>query len=506
MSDTVLGTSIGIDALFQYTSSGVQVFSGMVFYVIIAHIFNTTAVGAIALFVAIIGLFNSIFSFGLGSAAQHFTSYSLGLRDYPSVRSTIVRVVLLGFVLSIASFITLIIISPWLSILFLHTFKYTLLIRLLSVVLFGYVLFGILNGTLLGMQGFRISAVINIAIWISYYFMALFLTLLAHSLVVVIIGWMGGIFIGVFVEILVIFRTIKNYAGDGKPPSNNLLIKYSIPILFSGLISYSAVYADRFIVAGLLTLNQLAVYNFSLLMVSAVTFIVVPFNNIIMPKFSELYGKGSRATIAKHVRATGIMLSSLYVPTSLTIAALSPFLLEMFGGTAYVSGQLSLTIIMIFSSLFIIQNVFAQAIASVRKTHLLVISSSIALTCNLLISIALVPSLGLTGAALGFSAVYASLFAVLSFMSLKEKLLSIDLVGLAKIWGSSLFLFAVLKMFMSFNSEDPLLILAYIILAIILYLLIMRALRTFSNEDKMLILSFFPEGDNLVKSIISFIL
>lgn len=62
--------SIGIDALFQYTGSGVQFFSGMIFYLIIVRMFSTSSVGAIALFLAIIGLFQVVFSFGLGTAAQ----------------------------------------------------------------------------------------------------------------------------------------------------------------------------------------------------------------------------------------------------------------------------------------------------------------------------------------------------------------------------------------------------------------------------------------------------
>ena len=74
--------STGIDAIFQFTGSGVQLFSGAIFYVIIVRLFTTTAVGAIAFFLAVVGLFSIVFSFGLGSAAQHFISYHIGKNDF----------------------------------------------------------------------------------------------------------------------------------------------------------------------------------------------------------------------------------------------------------------------------------------------------------------------------------------------------------------------------------------------------------------------------------------
>ena len=42
--------SIGLDAIFQYTGTGVQFFSGMIFYLIIVRMFSTSTVGAIATF------------------------------------------------------------------------------------------------------------------------------------------------------------------------------------------------------------------------------------------------------------------------------------------------------------------------------------------------------------------------------------------------------------------------------------------------------------------------
>ena len=54
-----------------------------------------------------------------------------------------------------------------------------------------------------------------------------------------------------------------------------------------------------------------------------------------MPKFSELFGEGRRGEIANIVDGSSVLLSSIYVPAALGIAALSPMILELLGGYQY---------------------------------------------------------------------------------------------------------------------------------------------------------------------------
>ena len=507
MEESMTSRSIGMDAIFQYTGSGVQLFSGAIFYIIIVRLFSTSSVGAIALFLAIVGLFNVIFSFGLGTAAQHFTSYNLGIGNYASVKKTIYKIIFLGFILSIAGFLSLLTVSADLSLIFLHTARYTVLVRLLSIVLLGNILFGVLNGALLGLQSFRLSAIINIIIWVSYYFGSVAMVVFIRSLDTMVMGWTIGIFLGVMIELAVILRMIQNFHGMGSAPSGNVLVRYSFPVLLSGLIGYGSAYADRFVVAGLLSLSALGVYNFALLISSSIAFIAVPFNNILMPKFSELFGRGSRNEISEHVRASTLLLSSVYVPAALGIAALSPLIIDLFGGLNYGGGDLPLSIIMFFSALFISQNILVQAIASVRKTKLFIYSSAAALGCNVVFSVVLIPRFDLIGAAIGFSSVYAASFLVMYVFSLREKIVSFDISGLAKVWIAAVIMFlAVLAAEKFFEASTHLgiaLLPVYIILGALVYIACARLFRLFSKENKDIVLSLFPENHPTLRKLIS---
>lgn len=394
---------IGIDAIFQYAGSGVQFFSGMLFYLIMVRIFNPIEVGAIALFIAIVGLFNIVFSLGLGTAAQHFASYNVGRRDYNSASKVFHKIILYGFSLATVGFFCLIILSPEVSLLFLHSAEYTRLVRFLSIVLFGNVLFGILNGVLLGLQDFKLSAIINIIIWITYYFGTILLVFFIRDLFIIILGWSIGVFVGVVIQLISILRLISKFEKKDSAIQDIRLIRYSLPFLFSGIVSYGAAYSDRFIVASLLNLSSLGIYNFALLIASSISFFATPFNNILMPKFSEMYGEGRTDEIAKQVKASSLLLNAIYVPSALGISALSSIVLYVLGGPQYTVVSEPLSIIMFFSGAFISQHVIAQALASIRRNNAFIYSSIIALTCNIFLSFLLIPMYHLIGAAIAFS-------------------------------------------------------------------------------------------------------
>ena len=143
--------SLGGDALYLTVQSGVQLVSGAVFYIIIVRLFDTTTVGAIALMMAIVGLFNVIFSFGLGTAASHFIAFHIGKKDFASAKKSIQRIVLYGFLLSFIGFAVTILLAPDISMIFFKSYSYVSIVRLLSTVVFGTILLGVLNGSLIGL-------------------------------------------------------------------------------------------------------------------------------------------------------------------------------------------------------------------------------------------------------------------------------------------------------------------------------------------------------------------
>lgn len=495
--------SLGGDALFLTLQSAVQLVSGAIFYIIIVRLFNTTDIGAIALMMAIVGLFNVIFSFGLGTAAQHFTSYHMGRGDDASAKKSIQRIVLYGFILSSAGFMITILLASEVSLLFFKSIAYVSIVRLLSTVVFATILFGVLNGSILGLQRFRLSAILNVVAWSVYYFGGVFLAFFVRTIDSIVTAWIIGMFLGVALEAFILWRIQYRFPKNGSVLSTNMLFMYSMPVLFSSLMSYGASYTDRFVVAGLMHLSELGVYNFALLIASSVGFIAVPFNNILLPKFSEFYGDNRQHTIKANVNSAITILSFIYVPVALGIGALSPLILNLLGGYRYTGGTYALTIIMFSSAFFVGLNILTQAVSAIRKTKIFVFSSAVALASNVVVSIALIPAFGLVGASIGFSSVYGSSFIVILYFARKAGVSSFNYNSLGRIWIASLSMFAVIYSFVIFISSSLLLLPVYMVLGAGIYFLLVKALKAIVRADRDLLVSIFSDNLRLLKRLIT---
>lgn len=496
------GRSLGGDALYLTVQSGVQLVSGAVFYIIIVRLFDTTIVGAIALMMALVGLFNVIFSFGLGTAASHFIAFHIGRNDFASAKKSIQRIVLYGLLLSSIGFAVTILLAPELSLIFFKSYSYVFLVRLLSTVVFGTILLGVLNGSLIGLELFRLSAVIFIVVWSIYYFSGIFLAFFVRSIDSIITAWIIGMFLGVIIEAVVLWRIQHRFPEKGSVLSTNVLFLYSMPVLLSSLMSYGASYTDRFVVAGLMHLSQLGVYNFALLITSSVGFIATPFTTILLPKFSEFFAHGRLEEIRSNVRSSITILSFLYIPAALGIGALSPMILTLLGGAQYAGGSYALTIIMFSSALFVGLNVLSQSISAIRKTRVFIFSSAAALVSNIALSIALIPRFGLVGASLGYSSVYAASFLVLLYFARKAGVSSFNLRSLGRIWFSSMAMFSAVFLSVTFVSSSLILLPVYVAFGAGIYLGLVKALRAIEHGDRDLLVSILSDNLRVIRRMI----
>lgn len=497
--------TLGTDAIFQYSGTLTRFLAGLIFYIVVDRLFDTTLVGAIALLIALIGMFDAVFSIGLGAAAQHFISAHLGKEDFGSARRTVLRIMTLAVISSFAGALALEALSPQISDILFHSPDFVFFVRVAAIILIGTILFEVFNGLLLGLQNFRASGVITVITWISYYAVAAILAFEVRSLFEVVLGWMAGMFTGMVIELVLIARAIRVFPSGGTLPDNHVFFGFLVPVLVSGLLGYTSTYSDRFIVAGLLPLSQLGIYNFVLLFASSMMLVAVPFRNILIPKFSELFGRGEKDMIRGYVRGSVLLFSFIYIPMSLGIAAIAPLLLDVLGGAPYANGATSLVVIMFFSAVFSPQYVLTQAVVSVRKTYVLLFSTSVPLACNIALSIILIPRIGLVGAALGFSSVNVAAFFILLYYSRKEKLASFGLTGLVKIWAASLITFLLIYSVRIFTGNQVILIPLYIAVGLLVYVVSIRLLRTFSGENRNIVSSLFPAHNPIYRILSVFL-
>ena len=493
--------SIGSALSYQYLSSIVFVASGGFFYILIAKFLPTSSVGVIALILAITSLLNIVFSFGFPVSAQHFISFNLGKGDSVEMHSLARRLFLIGIVLSIASVaFTLIMAKPF-AILFFHNETYSIFVDIASLYVAAQIIFGILHGSALGLQLFKTDALIYLSSASISYFLGLLFLFIFHSIHDLLIGISLSYLYGSLLYVIVIFFRKPSVTKRSKKTTLNLIFSYSWPLILSGLVGYGSGYVDRFVVAYFFDISTLGIYSFVLTVSSSFSFFAGPIVNILVPKLSEFFSINDRESLIKGINLSSALLTLFYSPLALGVASLAPLILSLLANSAYERGYPALIILFFFSSIFILTNVMGSVIYAVRRTRVYVLSTSLTLASNVILSFLLIPRSGMVGAAIANSSVMVVSFVVLYYYSVIKVTGSYNWAMVLKIWFSSLI------MFVSVTVERT--VVGYHIIALPLYVLtgaavylsalnLTHPLRKLNRDE---FLSYLPARFNIRKAV-----
>lgn len=482
------------DVIYQYIGSGSQPFAGLIFYIVITKVLPVASVGAIALFLTIIGFFRLLFSFGLGTSSKHFVSYYLGKQNESSVKAVINRLTFLAISFGSLGLTILLLLAPNLSISLFHTYLYTKNLRSLGLVLGVTVIFMTLDGVMIGLQKFTTSAIINVVMWCSYYLSAAILAYMYGNLNIIINGWIVGVSIGVILQLSIILPETSRILPDRRTTAPKGILAYSAPIFVSTLFVYGSNFADRFILVVMTNLSNLGVYNLSAIIAGSMSFLALPFNNIFLSKFSEWYGMGNLERIRDNFRISSLLLYSIFIPSATMIISISDIILNKFVGIAYGAGKMPLIIMLSALSIFAGQNVIMQLLTAVKKAHIFIMSSGLSLCANFALSFALIPIWGMNGAALGFFSVSAINFFILYIYSKKTNLVSFNIRALFKIGLSSVVMYAVVSGIEIIAGNNPFLLPLYITMGLFTYILGIKYMKIFSDIDRKRLLSWIGES------------
>ena len=487
---------------FQYVNSIASVLAGVIFYVYIIHSYSSELVGTVALLLAITSLLNIFFSLGLGYGLQHYISYYLGRREYGKIRETIEKFILIGLSLGILSLLALYLTTPIFAMLFFHAFKYILLVKYLGIGLLFMVLSTFLSGILIGLQNFRSQAMVNVAGTIISYSIPILLLAALHNDIYIVIGWAAGYAFSSSAYLLVILRRIGSITEKAEVIDIMPVFNYAIPIFFASLIGYGASYVDRFIVSYLLNLSLLGIYNFALLISSALGFISVPFTNILLPKLSEMFATGRKEEMMNYI-AKGIeLISTIFEPVALIVASLSSWILLFLSSGEYLPASIPVIIVLVVNSIFISGNILWVSLQGIRKTKLFLLTSSAALLSNLIISVLLIPRYQMIGASIGYSSITIVSFLIILYYAKKFEILKVEWIKLTKIYVAGFLMFSVLLLLQRVVPYSPLLLFVLIFVGFGIYSGLIKVMRTFSGEDVDFIMRLIPWWLQRVRKLI----
>ena len=249
-----------------------------------------------------------------------------------------------------------------------------------------------------------------------------------------------------------------------------------------------------------LSLSELGIYNFSLLIVSALGILTVPFSSVLLSKLSEFYGKDDFGSFKIYTEKAVEIIVAFYTPIALLVAALSQSILLFLANRNYLLGTFPITTILLVSSITVSVNIYIVTLQAIRKTRVFIISSAFALLSNFSLSVLLIPRLGIEGAAIGYASLNIVSFLIVLYFSIKYGTFSFDKVKMAKIYSSGFLMFFLMFIIQDRLGFSILKLFTYLVTGIGVYLFLIRVMGVFTESDIDTFLVLIPERFHRARS------
>ncbi len=484
--DSIVVPRGGVPWVFASTIS--FTLAGALFYLYLARVVPLGELGAVVILSAVAWILPTVTTLGLGRGFTHFLSYHQARGDAPVTRTFLGMSFVTTALLALAAVGLAVALSSELSELLFHSSHYTSTLQLLGLYS-GLLTAGmILSGVLLGLQRYVGYSVVNILGAVGMYTIPIALFALWPNVQSIVFGWILGALLEVVSSVAVIQRVTRvvRSSQDRLTVSPGTLYRglfaYSIPVLASLLITTGTYYIDRLVLASIANLATVGVYNYAILFASASLFVVAPFTSILTPQISAYFGRGERTQIRNIVRTSNVLVILAFVPMALALAALGPFLLRYIVGAAFVGASAPMALLLVISAVFIpVTNLISLA-SGIRRTSILMVSSSCALVANAALSVALVPHFGMLGAALGNSAMFWAPCLVLYFVLQDTGLVQFDLRSIARIWAAATAMALTIAAPLIYVHYAPIFVPLVVAVGVVVFLASLRLLRALPRE------------------------
>ncbi len=467
---------------------------GFVFLTTLLRLLSPSDYGLFTSVLLVTTIGSSIAFFGLQSAATRFVSFMS--RNEEEARVVSRTIVVLSLVFTSAATVVFVLLSPMIALYFTKSTGSAWVFAASGVWLFSSTISGILQGLVQGMRKYNSLARILIGSNLVMVVLTVVGLMEFHSVLVPIAA---SVAYGVLIIVWSLSITRRpllaaETSGMGRRTLKQVL-RYSIPLGIAGILTVVTGAGDPLVVGGFLSETQLGAY-FAAIAISGGLGVLLftPLNTAFFPETS------SSANDPKKLSA-GLRLAFRYtvlamIPVSFALAALSRQMISLFSGGAssYLTADLSLKLMSVFFLFVAMQGILTSLLLSTGKTTQVMMIGVVTVALDLALSLFLVPSFGLLGAATSRILVDIAGFMMALYLT-KSYLSAVPDVGFqAKVLASSFIMLVALSCLSVFLSHRTMTLLPYSIVGGAIFLLCARGMHLFTEEDRRYIENFMPRS------------
>lgn len=424
------------------------IISKIVFYiyrVIIARTFGPEVYGLFSLSLMILTFLVMLFSLGLSEGLIRFIPLYSGRKQTEHVRFLIKLSRRAMFISSILAFIILFFSSGLISEKVFHNPQLTIFLQISSLSIPFWVLSKVYLAILRAYEKISLySFIVNILQGV------VILATLAFFI------WMGygsdkimlSYFVGVFAMFFVAYCSSKYFfSGLFKNPklkkNTQMQIKrefyfYSIPMMFSSVISILYYWVDSFILGYYLGAYEVGIYNAAVPIV--VLFAAIPdlFIQLFYPLVTKEFSRKNFRLVKEISKQVAKWIFILVLPVFLIVFIFPGAVINLLFGQQYLPAEGVLRILSVGGIISIFTGFLLTLLSIAGKSKMILMNMIVTSIVNLILNLLLVPKIGLIGAAIATSITWGiftivllfEVYRTVGFLPLRKKMLRIVLISL----------------------------------------------------------------------------
>jgi O-antigen/teichoic acid export membrane protein len=292
-----------------------------------------------------------------------------------------------------------------------------------------------------------------------------------------------------FVFFRLLLRGIPLKGIDLRPMGD--YVRYSLPLIPNIALFWIMESSDRYFITYYLDLESTGIYAAAYMLGSVITLFSLPLNSIIFPAVSKYWAENEMARVKKYLDYSIKLIIMFCLPGAVGLYILAQPLLLKLTSASFACSPLIILIIALGKLFYALYENAQTVFHLLNRTPALLLVSIVIAAVKMGLNFALIPTIGIMGAALATLGTYALLAVVTGIVAFVTVRSSLDLAFLGRVSVATLIMWLGLRFFVITSVTG---IILGIVLGAIIYSAMLLLLRTFSDEEKKFMLTLVPDS------------
>ena len=367
--------------------------------VVVARFLTPSEYGVLNLGLAIFSIFIIISLVGIPEGIVRYIPYYTGRKEYGKVKGVIHSSIKISLPLSFIFSGLMFYLSHDISKIF-HNAELSYVLEIFSLAIPFWILTRIYMAANVGFKRVEYSIMTETLHQLIRFVMVISFLLAGFGLVGASFGYLLAFLVSPLIGYYFfskLFLLIKEC--DIKPVGKEVF-SYSWPLLLAGFSSLILSWTDTLMLGYFKNEYYVGIYNAAYPIAQLLTIFGVSFSSIFLPVITEFYSAGSFDNLKRTYTAVTKWVFGLTFPTFLILVFFGKWVIKILFGIKYVSGYSALSVLALGFFTSSVLALSSGVIKSLGKTKFIMINSYFIAALNVALNTYLIPTYGVTGAAI----------------------------------------------------------------------------------------------------------